>query len=285
MIETRTRANNAMTIIEKLAAAERRFFAHTFLAPVTGGKRLRLRVCGATCEIELDEAFEGWAILRISAAGRAQRVDAAQPALIEKYLRLLPRVRLVLVQTFGKKWWAIAAARGVRNLQLNAPVPVYLVDGARAFDTVYCRFDGDKFLFEGIDRRRDPKIAKTLNQAIVDRINPDDLRCTGAVPQEKLAYRMRWVAETETGDSKKSDLANITSALKHAGANLESFWYHDADQATVRFQLDGYARTVQIRTNDLSVASAGICLSGANGDFDLASVVGVLREAERSYID
>ena len=74
-----------------------------------------------------------------------------------------------------------------------------------------------------------------MNQAIVDRINPDDLRCTGAVPQEKLAYRMRWVAETETGDSKKSDLANITSALKHAGANLESFWYHDADQEQCDF--------------------------------------------------
>jgi hypothetical protein len=96
---------------------------------------------------------------------------------------------------------------------------------------------------------------------------------------------MIWLAENENKPSEPTDLARITRALQHAGADLERFWYQGGDQATVRFTLDGQARSVQVRTGDLGIVSAGICLNGDDENFDLTSLVGVLREAANHEID
>ena len=282
---TEKRKLDPMAIVDKLAAEERRLFEGTFFAPVIDGSRVRVRVKGIVYEMTLEDHFEGWAILRMTAPGKARVVEAAPPALVDKYLQLFPRVRLILLQMFSKHWWAIAASHGDNHFRLNAPVPINLAGTATRFDTIYCRFDGAMFWFDTIDGRRDPMIARTLNKALLDKIKPGDLRCPGAVPQEKLAYRMLWLAENEDAPSEDTDLARITKALRHAGADLEGFWYQEENQATVRFTLDGYARSVQVRTNDLGVVSAGICLNGDDANFDLTSLVGVLREAANNEID
>jgi hypothetical protein len=282
---TEKRKLDPMAIVDKLAAEERRLSEGTFLAPVIDGSRVRVRVKGIVYEMALEDHFEGWAILRMSAPGKAQVIEQAPPALVDKYLQLFPRIRVVMLQMFGKQWWALGAAAGDTRFQFNAPVPINLVGTATRFDTAYCRFDGSVFWFETIDRRRDPKISRTLNKALTDKIRPDDLRCPGAVPQEKLAYRMLWLAENEDGPPEDSDLSRITRALQHAGAALETFWYQDGDQATVRFTLDGQARSVQVRTSDLAIVSAGICLSGQDQNFDLTSLVGVFREAANQEYD
>jgi hypothetical protein len=230
----------------------------------------------------VESSFEGWAILRMTAPGKAAVVDQPSPALIGKYLKLFPRVRLVLLQQFGNRWWALAASTSDTRLQLTGPVPVHLVQRTGRFDTVQTRFDGSCFWFEGIDRRRDPAIARALNKALAEVVPPKELRCPGAVPQERIAYRMLWLAEH--GDDAiiaADDMTRISSAIRHAGAALESFWYDREDAATVRFTVSGQTHTVSVRPSDLSILSAGICLSGRDNDFDLSSLVGVFREAGR----
>jgi len=89
------------------------------------------------------------------------------------------------------------------------------------------------------------------------------------VPQEKLAYKMLWLAKIgDVQAAVDSDQARISSALQHAGAQLESFWHHASGESTVRFTVDGNTHSVTIRTSDLSVMSAGICLSGRDQDFE-----------------
>jgi hypothetical protein len=272
-----------LALVSKLAEAEQKLFDGTFLAPVVDGARVRIRVHGIIYELTVEEKFEGWALLRITKPGRARVIEAAPPTLVARYLKLFARVRLILVQQFDARWFALAASNSDSRFRITGPVPLHLVQGAKSFDTVYARFDGSAFWFETVDRRRDPAVSRTLNDALKDKVKPEDLHCRGVVPQERLAYRMLWLARY--GDDAiipADDVTRVGTALKHAGAALVNFTYQGNDRATVLFTVDGTTRNVSIRPSDLTVLSAGICLSDRDGDFDLTSLVGVFREAMRS---
>ncbi len=274
-----------LELVAKLAAEERRLYDECFIAPVVGGGLVRVRVSGIVYELSVPDTYTGWAILKIKNQREARVIEPATPAVVLKYLKLFPRIRMVALQPFQNRWWAIAASGSDTRIKLSGPVPVQLVGSCSRFDIVNCRFDGSVFWFESIDRRRDPRIAKTLNKALSEGVEPAKLQCPGATPQERLAYRMLWLDEHEETPAGDSDLARINRALAHAGANLEGFSYQDGDRATVRFTVDGVSRSVLVQKSDLSVVSAGICLSGMDHQFDLTSLVGVWREAHESGID
>jgi hypothetical protein len=68
--------------------------------------------------------------------------------------------------------------------------------------------------------------------------------------------------------------------LAHAGADLRDF-ADRGDVYRVTYTVDGRRHTSVVNKNDLTVQSAGVCLSGGDRAFDLHSLVGVLREGER----
>jgi hypothetical protein len=274
-----------LAIVSKIASQEKKLPGTTFIAPYVGGGKVRLRLDGIIYEMQVADCPEGWAILEVLGTGRASFVQRAPLSMVRAYLQLFPRLRLVMIDRFAGRWWALAAVNTGQIIQLNGPVPVQLNENAASFDTVYCRFDGACFWFEGIDRRRDPAVGRLLRKALAEDQPPDELHCRGMVPQERLAYKMLYL-EKHKGDEEKppDDATRIARALQHAGAQLDSFWYGSAsDRASVRFQLDGRLHVVEVRPEDLTVVSAGICLSGQDANFDLTSLVGVFREADNQY--
>jgi hypothetical protein len=277
-----------LSIVSKLADQEKQLVGSTFLAPVIAGGKVRLRLNGIICELEVDKSVEeGWAIMEVESMAKARFKERASISLISQYLKLFPKVRLVMLGRFDSHWWAVAASGGQQQLQLNGPVPVNLAGKVSAFDTVYARFDGGNIWFENNDRRRDPSVARQLREALANEVDPAQLHVKGMTPQERLTYKMLWLDKHEDADAPKDDSTRIAEALTHAGARLDAFWYDASGQeASVRFVRDGRTHVIQIRPNDLSVVSAGVCLQGREADFDLASIVGVLREAEnREYFD
>lgn len=275
---------NALELIERMANEERLLAESTFLAPIVGGARVRVRVQGIVYELKVFDKFEGWALLRITEPGRAEVIEKAQPAIVGKYLKLFPRIRLILLGQYESCWWALAANTSDTRIQLTGPVPVHLVASAARFETISARFDGSVFWFESVDRRRDPAVARKLNEALDNKIAPRQLFCRGMVPQERLAYKMLFIEQNKEEATAPDDRTRISTALNHAGAQLDRFWLQNSDQAVVRFVLDGQTHNVVVRPHDMSVVSAGICLSGRDRDFDLTSLVGVFREyAEIRY--
>lgn len=274
---------DALAIVAKLAQEERRLAEGTFLAPVVGGGRVRIRLQGIVYELKVDDGFEGWAMLQMTAPGKAKVVDQPSPALVGKYLRLFPRVRMVLLQQFGKQWFGLPASNADNRLNSSGPIPINLIGASTRFSTVNCRYDGTSLWFESIDRRRDPSVARGLNDALNAETNPAEIRCRGMVPQEKLAYKMLWLSTHD--EEPCGDLAKVVAALRHAGAHMEGFWYNGNETVTVRMNVDGNMHNVTVRPGDLTVVSAGICLSGRDEDFDLASLVSVLREGRERAED
>jgi len=275
-------------LVAKMAAEERKLSAQVFIAPVVAGRRLRVRVLGLVYEMDVeDKSFAGWALLKMVAGGRAAVVGTPSAQQIGEYLKLFPRVRLVLLENHDGLWWAVSAQRDRSGFKIERPVPVQLVSRAGSFDTIYARFDGASFWFDSLDRRRDPGVARTLRQHLDNDLKPIDLRARGMVPAERDAYIITWVArhpealiapgqirpETETD--------RLQRALQHAGASLDAYWQTNAGAITVRFLVDGATRVCEVRPGDYTVMSAGICLSGEDMNFDLASLVGVLRESDK----
>ncbi|HEY9714751.1 MAG TPA: hypothetical protein V6C72_14885 [Chroococcales cyanobacterium] len=278
----RDKKADALAIVARLAEKEKRFADSAFLAPVIGDGRVRVRIEGVVCRLTVRDSFRGWAVLKMTGPGEAVVLEEASPALVGKYLRLFPRVRMILLEMFDNRWWALAASTSDTRLQLSGPVPIDLVGSAARFQCVHVRFDGNFFWYEGVDRRRDPSIARSLAKSLEEKIAPAELRCRNAVPQEKLAYKMLWMAAYgEIPSRPATDRERIAQALQHAGGTLDSFWYRNQEEAAVRMVVDGQEHLITVKADDLSIVSAGICLSGQDGSFDLASLVGVLRQSDQ----
>ena len=88
--------------------------------------------------------------------------------------------------------------------------------------------------------------------------------------QEQAAELARW-QETLEG--------RISLALSHTGAQLITWRRNGARQAAVRYRLGGQRFECIIDTGSLQILDAGICLSGADEELNLASLPSAVREA------
>jgi len=275
-----------LDMINRLAAEEERVLSRAFVAPVVRGRQVSVRVDGIAYAMSVsDRNFQGWAILKSSAPNQAIVCGAPTLHQIKAYLNLLPRFRLVLLEEFDRQLWSLQAHTADSRAQISGPIPIQLAQRPSRFETVCARFDGTTFWYEAADRRRDPAVARALREALQADVAPEQLHVLNAVPQEKLAYRMLWIRKhPELGGripaaAAQTDLQRIETALNHAGAQLDGFWSEGTDQVSVRYVVDGHTHVSRIRPSDLAVVSAGICLSGMDQDFDLTSLVGVMRES------
>ena len=272
-------------ILDRLEKAEQGFAGTEFLAPVVRPARVNVRLAGIVCQLRvtqgLPQGFSGWAILRARSTSKAEFVRPASMAEAAAYLALFPSVRLVLAEKQGR-WLAFPAQSGDRRFAISGPVMVLLAeDGLERFETVATRFDGRLFWYERRDPGHDPALAAYLRDQF-SRPNPppvEKLHKTGLSREEREAYA--WLLTLREQGRHAKVQQRLEQALAHAGAELRSVAERQ-DVYVVTYEVDGRRHVSTVRRDDLSVATAGICLAGQDRRFDLASLVGVLREgAER----
>jgi hypothetical protein len=222
----------------------------------------------------------GWAILKPLAMDRAEIVGQAGLRQVRDYLALFPVVRLLLLARAGSDWLALPAHRGDRRLQISRPVPVHLAAAVEPFQQIIARFDGGHFWFQEIDRRRNPAIAVYLRQALAAETPPEALHKPTLTAEERAAYRLSY--EATLAARRDQVEVRLAGALAHAGADLASYLERD-DAYTVTFSVDGHTYRSTVAKDNLTVLTAGICLSGQDRQFDLQSLVGVIRQGAQDH--
>ena len=270
-------------ILNRLAAAEEEFLAREFLAPVPRGGRVQVRIVGVVCQLMVEPPdFEGWGVFRPLSHSAARLVRPARLAERQRYLELFPRLALILCQRADAQWLALPAHQGDRRFRIQGLLPVRLVEEARLFEVVACRFDGSQAWFEQLDPRRDLAAAAYLRRALEEAVEPGCLSRPGLTAEERAAYALNYWPRAQAEEQARRDRAEaqLREALGHAGADFRGY-LEQADCYRVEYEVDGRRHVSVVSKQDLSVQSAGICLSGEDAHFDLQSLVGVLREGAR----
>ena len=274
-------------LLNRLEAAEQRFTGSLFLAPLIGAGRVSVRIAGVICRIQvtrgLPEGFRGVALLRALSTSQAEFARPAGLAERAAYLALFPAVELILLQRSREEWLALPAHTGDRRFQIPGAVPLLLAEeGLEPFETIAARFDGSHFWYERRSLTRDPALGAYLRDQFA-RIQPSDqlpppperLHKRGLSVEERRAYAtlreaLRFALRNQVEE-------RLAGALAHGGASLLGYTEREGTYV-VNYEVDGHKHTSLVRPNDLTILTSGICLSGQDQRFDLASLVGVLRE-------
>jgi hypothetical protein len=268
--------------MKRLAQAEAAFLSAEFLAPVVRGRGVQVRIAGVRCSLHADPAtFNGWGVFRPQSHSAATLVRNASAGERKRYLCLFPAVRLVVCALGKGQARAVADNPGDHRFELSAPVVAKLAEGVEAFDTIIGRFDGGQFWFDQVDARADPAIAAFLRGRLADLTDPATVDRPGMGAGQRLAYAVAHASQiaAREADEAVSATRRLNAALGHAGAALRDF-SDLGDCFRVTYTVDGHRHTSIVGKNDLTVRSAGICLSGLDEQFDLNSLVGVLRESQ-----
>ena len=273
-------------VLDKLERAERAFLGTAFLAPIVGEGRVQVRIAGVVCQLRVTERRNaGWYILRSISLSEAELVREATLQEVARYLALFPQVRLVLAQKIDRQWLAFPAQRGDTRFRVNGPIGMWLAaEDVERFDGVEAAFDGRSFWYAQRDRRSDPAVSAYLRERFtqdpIGDLPPDvtTLHKRGLSREQRDVYA--WLREQLKAAQRDRMEVRLAEALGHAEATLHSY-LERGDVFVVRYEVDGRERISTIRRDDLSVVTAGICLSGQDQRFDLTSLVGVLREGER----
>ncbi|MEW6213125.1 MAG: hypothetical protein AB1631_32810 [Acidobacteriota bacterium] len=269
-------------LLDSISRQEDQLRSTQFVAPCVRGGLVKAKVAGLVYTFTPDpREFEGWGVFLPLDEKIAGVVEEADLHLITEYLKLLKPVRLRLVHSLHHRTWLaypVNESDARQRWGQPRPVMVHLVEAAADFEQIIARWDGSAFWFEELDRRADPEIAERMRKALRDVTLPDALQFKGITPEMRAAYNLatQQAPEFQPLVQRKRDEERIKSALRMAGASLQQF-HERGDYWIVEWTTsEGELHTSAIARRDLTVISAGICLSGRDRDFDLQSLVGVV---------
>jgi hypothetical protein len=268
-------------ILNQLATQEAQLLDTQFLAPCVRGGMVRTRAGGMIYTFKpKPHNFEGWAIFQPVNEKIVRVVDEPDLPQMAEYLQLLVPMRLQLAHVLqGQTWLAypVNESDAKQRTGVAQPVPVHLVTEGSQFEPIVARWDGHSWWFEDIDRRADPLPSEELKAALKKLILPQEVRFKGMTPEMRTIYELV-TRNMKDFSPKVIDEKRLQRALKMGGGDLQDFRDRDDYWLVEWTSGTGERHSSAIAKNDLTVISAGICLSGEDRNFDLQSLVGVVED-------
>ena len=279
-------------LIKQLAAREEDLRREQFLAPCVGGGQVRVSLDGLVCSFRPRPAdFEGWGIFKPVDDGTAEVVEAAGLPQVARYLRLLKPLRVRLAERLhGQTWLAypsnVEDAR--RQFKACGELRVHLVSEGARFEQSVAYTDGCNYFHGELDRRADPTLAERLREFLRQGVEPHLVTWKGITPEMRAVYalaaefapEMRHMRRRrEAARTRQPADQRLSAALGLNGGKLVDY-EDEGENWRVAWQTShGDAHISTVAKRDLTIVSAGICLSGYDADFDLQSLVGVVERA------
>ena len=275
-------------LFEELAGEEEGFLNSEFMSPCFNGKPIRVRIANVIMKMRVvqPKKFTGWGIFRPRNAKQCALSREANMQERSQYLGLFPPVRGILCARKDRQWMALPGNSADSRFKITGLIPVLLPVEAQMFETIVTRYDGQNFWYEGPDSAHDPQIAQAMRERLVDLGLPKDFRISGITSEEREAYTIAYAHELENRKDRHEE--RIKDALKRGGGQYRSF-VERGNSYTIEYLVDGQTHRSTVNKDTLSVESAGICLTDhATGrvgdmDFDLQSLVGVIREGQGTH--
>lgn len=251
-----------LSVLNKFIKAEKNLLHREFVAPVLTGGKIRVQAEGMVMECSNRSSFSGWGIFRVEHPYVARFVRQAEIWEKDEYRLRLSTVSLfLLARDSGGVWWAV-------HRKSNTFVPVYLAENMMKFDLVLTVFDGANHWFIEEHQENDPVKTRSMRECLQRGENADSLKIPGMKPFDHEMYRISSLVEEN--EKEKTVGRRIERALTMGGAALMSFAETDSG-ILVNWRKMG--RDISTMVNrELSVISAGYCLSGEDRYQDLASL-------------
>jgi len=151
------------------------------------------------------------------------------------------------------------------------------------YDQIVCGYDGVSLWYQGLDMSSDISRSEYLRVSSNKLVAPDKIRYTGLCFEEKAAYSIRYKVEEQLRKDHKEE--RLKEEVEFAGGRYVAY-KEGADFFNVTYNVDGHEYTSTIsKDSGHRVMTAGICVSGRDRDFDLKSLITVMREHQGRYND
>ena len=271
-------------LLRQLADEEQDFMKVCFLAPCTRGGRARVRIASMVYTFSPKPShFYGWGIFQPVGTAEARVTERADFVQVAEYLQQMPqKMRFWLARPLQYRSWLaypVNVSDARQRLGVARPAVIHLVEDGARFEPVVARGDGSSWWFEDIDRRADPMPTEALQQALEAQRLPEEVKFKGMTPEMRATYELSvaWKHLKERWQEQRTE-KQLRDALQLGGGDLQryrdrnDYWLVEWTTAT------GERHSSAIAKNDLTVVSAGICLSGGDRAFDLQSLVGVIEQ-------
>jgi hypothetical protein len=262
-------------LFDKLAKAENTFFQSKteFFSPVVHSQPVQVKLDGVVMNFKVvHEDHDAYYILRPTSYKTAEIVRQASLAEREDYLKIFPRFNAVVYRQ-GRRPKAVLSNAKHKNVELSGNIEILLSENMSIFDIVEVRWDGKSFWY---DKHQTNVRQNFLQETLSLKQKPESL--TGLPPSLFSAYELAF----EDVKDKAED--RINKALLRSGGRLVSY-VDRGDTYTVTYKVklknNQYREmTSTVKSENLQVEVAGICLSGGDNRFDLQSLVNVIREGD-----
>lgn len=271
-----------LDLIKKFGEAEKNITSgkEEFVSPVCNNTVIATSIKGVIYTFKISKSVTpGWYSFKAYNQARAKANREAYPDEIASYLKKCINIRMITTHKVDGVYYALPQKDNKLNLKLDNPIPVYLTDDTvMDFDMIVAGYDGGNLWFVSPDYKNDPTKSNYMRESYEAMLSPDKIKFSGMSFEEKRAYAFRFAVDAEI--KKKLRKKGIEGSVEHAGGELISYRELN-DSFSVTYKVDGQQYTSHVTKDDShNVISAGICLNGGDSDFDLASLVNVIRQGQ-----